>query len=73
MSRHNLGGKNMNENNLNWFKDDKTWLRDLIISGEKRKQNKKDQAKEWSRYQQDMKARVSKGLEPININKWRKI
>ncbi len=63
----------MNENNLNWFKDEKTWLKDLIISGEKRKQNKKDQAKEWSRYQQDMKVRVSKGLEPMNINQWRKI
>jgi len=61
----------MNENNLNWFKDEKTWLKDLIISGEKRKQNKKDQAKEWLNYQKDMKARVKKGLEPISINKWR--
>ena len=32
----------MNENNLNWFKDEKTWLKDLIISGEIRKQKKKD-------------------------------
>ena len=66
---------NINENNLNWFKDEKTWLKDLIISGEERKQNriqkKKDEAKEWSKYQEDMKARVKKGLEPISINKWR--
>ena len=50
---------NINENNLNWFKNEKTWLKDLIISGEKRKQKKKDQVKEWSKYQEDMKARVS--------------
>ena len=66
----------MNVNNFNWFKDEKTWLKDLIISGEKikeeKKQKKKDQEKEWLRYQEDMKARVSKGLEPININEWRK-
>ena len=65
----------MNENNLNWFKDEKTWLKDLIISGEERKQNriqkKKDEAKEWSKYQEDMKARVKKGLKPISINEWR--
>ena len=61
---------NINENNLNWFKNEKTWLKDLIISGEKRKQKKKDQAKEWSKYQEDMKARVKKGLEPISINEW---
>jgi len=62
---------NMNENNLNCFKDEKTWLKDLIISGEKRKQNKKDQAKEWSKYQEDMKARVKKGLEALTLNEWR--
>ena len=64
----------MNENNLNWFKDEKTWLKDLIISGEERKQNriqkKKDEAKEWSKYQEDMKARVKKGLKPIGFFKW---
>ena len=64
----------MNENNLNWFKDNKTWLKDLIISGEERKQNriqkKKDEAKEWSKYQEDMKARVNKGLKPIGFFKW---
>ena len=66
----------MNVNNFNWFKDEKTWLKDLIISGEKRKeerkQKKKDQEKEWLKYQEDMKARVSKCLEPYNINEWRK-
>jgi hypothetical protein len=62
---------NMNENNLNWFKDEKTWLKDLIISGEKRKQKKKDQAEEWLKYQEDMKVRVKKGLDVLTLNEWR--
>ena len=61
----------MNENNLKWFKDEKTWLKDLIISGEKRKQKKKDQAEEWLKYQEDMKARVKKGLDVLTLNEWR--
>ena len=65
----------MNENNLNWFKDEKTWLKDLIISGEIRKQKKKNKVKqskkEWLKYCNDMESRVKKGLKVLTINKWR--
>ena len=65
----------MNENNLNWFKDEKTWLKDLIISGEIRKQKKKDKIKqskkEWLKYCNDMESRVKKGLKVLTINNWR--
>ena len=62
---------NTNENNLNWFKDDKTWLKDLIISAEVRKQKKKNQAKEWLKYCENIKVRVKKGLKVLTFNEWR--
>ena len=35
----------MNVNNFNWYKDEKTWLKDLIISGEKKRKKKNKRKK----------------------------
>lgn len=60
----------MNKNNLNTDN-----LVGEIITTQikyiKTKQNKKDQKKEWSNYQNNMKDRIKKGLEPISIYEWR--
>ena len=60
----------MNKNNLNTD----NLVGEIIttqIKYVKTKQNKKDQKKEWSNYQNNMKDRIKKGLEPISIYEWR--
>jgi|TARA_Y100000015_G_C2340142_1_gene65526 hypothetical protein len=60
----------MNKNNLNT----NNLVGEIIttqIKYIKTKQNKKDQKKEWSNYQNNMKDRIKKGLEPISIYEWR--